>query len=135
MGQLLRYSLKLPKHVEGVDDFKYLCAYFIDDVIKCFKDNEYSPIKDGVVHGGAFLIGYKGKLYSVESDFQVAKSSKPYCAAGCGEDYALGAMYQLHEREFGVLHGNSAETKIIKTLETAAEFSGGVCDPFNIVSI
>lgn len=130
MGQLLQYSLKIPDHDPRVGDFKYLCTDFIDAVISCFKEKGYARTESGEVSGGQFLIGYKGNLYFVGCDFQIAKVSRPFDSVGCGMYYALGAM--------DILYNDStitAEEKLVKALTTVQDFSAGVRAPFNIVSI
>jgi len=36
--------------------------------------------------GGTFLVGYRGRLFRVDSDYQVGESVNNYCAVGCGAD-------------------------------------------------
>lgn len=131
MGQLLRYSLKIPNQTSEQSDFGYLCTSFISAVKNCFKDNEYSPIKDSVPSGGCFLLGYQGKLYQIHSDFQVSETSSKFDTCGCGEDYAKGAMEVLDKQDLGL----TAKTKIFKALAVAEKFSIGVSGPFNIISL
>lgn len=130
MGQLLQYSLKIPDHDPRQDDFKYLCTSFIDSVIDCFKTKGYARIESNEIYGGIFLLGYKGHLYEIESDFQVCEVKRPFSSVGCGMYYALGALEVLYEST-----ALTAEDKIIKTLTVAESYSAGVKGPFNIVSI
>jgi len=131
MGQLLQYKLKIPRPKKtDTDDFGYLCTTFMDALIKCFKDSGYAHVNNSKVSGGTFLLGYKGKLYQVQSDYQVSRVLKPFDACGCGEPYALGAMEVLYlDKKI------SPEEKILKALEVAETFSAGVRGPFNVVSI
>jgi len=124
MGQLLRYSLTIPEQLGSEkDDYKYMCTQFIDAVRKCLKDGGYATVKNGVDEGGFFLVGYRGKLYRVESDFQVGKSLTTFDACGCGESYALGAMAAGDA-------ARSAKERIERALEIALKFSAGVAPPF-----
>lgn len=129
MGQIIRSCLQIPEQSSKKTDYDYLCSDFIDKLIACFKDKEYATIKDSKVKGGVFLLGYKGNLYNIESDFQVGKVFKNYNACGCGFDLALGALHALEDSKL------TPEQKIIKALEAADEFSAGVRPPFNIVSL
>lgn len=129
MGQIIRYSLKIPDHDPRIDDYEYLCTVFIDSLRKCYKNKGYKSTKDGVESGGIFLLGYRENIYKIESDFQVGKTVDPFIACGCGEDFALGAMEILE-------HINTSnEDKILNALKTAEKFSAGVRGPFNIISI
>ncbi len=129
MGQLLRYSLKVPEQYPSQDDYAFMCTAFINAVRECLKLGGYTQVKDGVDTGGFFLAGYKGKLYQVECDFQVGRSTKVFDAVGCGESFALGAMLMTMGQQM------SAEDRIRKALEAAAELSAGVAPPFHILTI
>jgi hypothetical protein len=127
MGQILRYSLTVPEQLPSQkDDYRFMCTTFIDAVRKCLKDGGYARVKDGEDIGGFFLVGYKGKLYRVESDFQVGRSMRTFDACGCGEDYALGAMW-------GRDLGQPFEEQIRRSLAAAASFSAGVAPPFFVL--
>jgi hypothetical protein len=114
---------------ENISDDDYLYGPFIKEIIKEFKTGGYAEIKDNVVRGGFFLFGYRGKLYEVESDFQIGKYVKNYCAVGCGSDYALGCLHGLENSKL------LPKEKVTRALEAAEEFSAGVRRPFNIVSV
>lgn len=43
------------------------------------------------------MVGYKGKIYEVNSDFQVNSSSRGFSAVGSGKYFALGALSVLLE--------------------------------------
>lgn len=130
MGQLLRYKLNIPKqHPNEKDDYKFLVIDFIDAVKKCLQDNDFARKAEAVVTGGLFLIGYRGNLYSIASDFQVGKVSKSFDSVGCGGTYALGAMEVITSEKI------SPKKKILKALNVVQGFSAGVHEPFNIVSI
>ncbi len=129
MGQLLRYSFKIPDHDPRIDDCEYLCSIFIDELMKCFKEKGYAKINNNEVAGGFFLLGYNGNLYKIESDFQVGMAIDKFDACGCGESFALGALKANQKNKI------TPKERIIKALEVAEYFSAGVRSPFNIVSI
>jgi ATP-dependent protease HslVU (ClpYQ) peptidase subunit len=122
MGQLLRFKLDPPKQTSSTDDLKYMSTEFIDAVKKCFSDNGYATSKDG----GTFLVGYRSQIYMIESDFQVGMPHANYAACGCGEAFALGAMY--------VAKG-TPESRIQQALDAASNFSGGVGAPYTILKL
>lgn len=123
MGQLLRHSLIIPPQHEDPDD-KWLCTTFIDAVRQCLKDGGYTTTKEGAEVGGCFIIGYKGQLYMVASDFQVAKPSEQYAAIGSGDHYALGSLHSST---------GQPERRIRTALQAAAHFSIGVSAPFHVI--
>jgi len=127
MGQLLRYSLSIPEQLPScTDDYKFMCTTFIDAVRQCLKTGGYAKVKDGEDHGGEFLIGYRGKLYHVHGDFQVGRSLRPFDACGCGEEYALGAMWNGSLDPY-------PEERIRRGLACASNFSAGVSPPFLVL--
>lgn len=133
MGQILRYSFDIPEHSQKKDEFDYLCTVFIDALIKCFKEKGYARTKHEEVEGGTFLIGYKGKLYKIEEDFQVSQVQRLFDACGCGYAYALGAMKTM-TRNSHIEPINPIEV-ITNALSVSEAFSAGVKAPFNVVEV
>lgn len=129
MGQILRYSLKIPDHDPRISDDEYMCTTFVDSIIECFKTKGYATISNNEISGGVFIVGYNENLYMIESDFQVGKQLGRFAACGCGEDYALGALSILENMKL------TPEEKVTKALEVATHWSAGVIGPYNIVSI
>lgn len=125
MGQLLRY-IDPPKHKKGVDDFQYMVTQFVPLIRKTFTDGGYNKKDKEQDEGGLFLIGYRGHLYSIESDYQVAENVDAYDAIGCAYGYALGSLYHTTDL--------SPEERINKALEAAEHFSAGVISPYLIVN-
>ena len=130
MGQLLMSSkFKVANQKPKETDYHYMITSFVDAVIKTFKNGGFLKKENEVFHGGAFLVGYKGKLYQIESDFQVGEVEDAFNSVGCGSDIAKGAMSVLDSME-----DLTPEQKLIKALESTTRFSAGVAAPFNIVS-
>lgn len=127
MGQLLRYNLSVNGRPEKMDDAEYMSTWFVDAVRRCLKDGGYAKVENGREQGGHFLVGYRGGIYEIESDFQCGIPTTRYAAVGCGEDFALGALHVLDERKV------DAKTRIRKALAAAAAFSGMVAPPYVIV--
>lgn len=129
MGQLLRYNLEIPEHKQGVEIFEYMVREFIPAVRKCFKDGGFLEKDKEVERGGTFLVGYKGRLFSIENDYQVGEPTLPYDAVGCGSFYAKGSLFSTDDEE------NSPEDRVNFALCAAEYFNCGVRGPFNIMSI
>ena len=82
---------------------------------------------EGSDRGGVFLVGYRGNVYEIQSDFQVGVPADSFMACGCGIDLCLGSLYSttdLPPRE-----------RIKKALEAAERFNGAVRKPFVIKSL
>jgi ATP-dependent protease HslVU (ClpYQ) peptidase subunit len=123
MGQLLRYKFDPPAQTVNQGDMEYMVTSFIDAVRQCFAANGFGD-KDAT-RGGTFLAGYKGKLYNIDSDFQVGIPSDNFDAVGCGAELALGAMFATENMK--------PEDRITTALGAASYFSGGVAPPFRII--
>lgn len=117
MGQLLRYKLALPEHHDGVDVFEYMVAHFVDAARQCLKDGGYTTVTNSSEQGGVFLVGYRGRLFCVEADFQVGERVGGFDSVGCGADIALGALHVAKGRP---------QNRIEQALAAAARFSAGV---------
>ena len=123
MGQILRYHLDVQPQ-DGETDIDYMVRHFVDAIRTRFKELGFAKVENNEESGGMFLVGYRGHLYAVESDFQVNEMADGFDSWGCGSDYALGAMKALE-------HLPPIE-RITKALEISAHFSGGVLPPFQI---
>lgn len=130
IGQLLRYALVLPPQKVGQDDMAYLVTDFIDAVRNMQRDKGSLKKENEVEeHDAGFLVGFNGKLYVIESDFQVGRPIENYAAVGCGAQIALGALYATQQMNM------LPEDRVRLALAAAAEYSAGVRAPFHIVKI
>lgn len=135
MGQILQYVMSHPERPEGISDMKYLVAYWIPALIECFEHSGYRGEKglddhDETRTGGVFLLGYRGTLYQIDSDFQVGIPAEQYAAIGCGQDLAMGAIFTA--KKLGIKEPDKILTV---ALEAAEKYSGGVQRPFLLLSI
>ncbi len=126
MGQILRYSFNPPKPREGVSPYRYMCTEFIDTLISSLKEKGFAKVDNNEIRGGNFLVGYRGSLFEIASDFQVGEVLKNYVSVGCGCSYALGSMYSTEKSS------KDPKSRIVIALEAAQEFSAGVREPFII---
>lgn len=125
MGQLLRYAFSPPARMENTDDYKYLTTTFIDSVRATLKTGGYATTKEGGEEGGFFLLGYRGKLYSIESDYQVGSAVDSFASCGCGDQIALGSLFSTI--------GKPPKERIETALRAAERFNAGVRGPFVIL--
>lgn len=123
MGQLLRYSFR-PPEPDAWDVDAFMATAFVNEVRQCLKDGGYARAKDGGEHGGTFLVGYKGLLYAIEDDYQIARSQDGYMAVGSGRDYALGSLHST---------GGPPHVRVQRALEAAAHHCAAVAAPFTIL--
>lgn len=122
MGQLLRYSFKPPVHPEGVDTYEFMVTAAINSMRTCLKDGGFSKKDKEAEEGGTFLVGYRGRLFEINSDYQVAEPLDHMAAVGAGEQVACGALYALLDLD--------PEQRILRALEVAERFNAAVRGPF-----
>lgn len=130
IGQLLRYSFRPPRHLASKSDMSYLVTDFVDAVRKCYK-SKGTMRKNGEVESfqGPFLLGYRGLLYYVGSDFQIGKVADGFDCVGCGAELASGAMYAT-----SMLSSMPPVNRIELALQASAHFNAGVRGPFKVIS-
>jgi len=124
MGQLLQYSLTIDSQKKTQDSLEYMVTTFIDGVRKCLKDGGFAKVENGVEEGGGFLVGYRGRLYTVDIDFQVNMSRDGFGAVGCGADFALGNLLETKTL--------NPKKRLKRALKAAGHFSTGVCGPYYV---
>lgn len=129
MGQLLHHALQPPAPPEDDADLhRFMVTTWVDAVRDCLKTGGWAKKDSEQEEGGTFLVGVRGRLFVVDSDYQVAEPADNYAAVGCGNDVALGA---LHVSGFyGFL---TPQVRVKCALETAEKFSAGVRGPFTYV--
>lgn len=93
MMQLLHYELQLPAYEEGLEVEEYLVTKFVNAVRTCLKGGGFAQKEDEKESGGNFLIGYRGRLFEVQDDYQVSEPTNGYEAVGSGAKFALGSLY------------------------------------------
>lgn len=125
MGQLLRFQFHPPTANEGQDKFEYMIQKFIPEVRSCLKSHGFATVESGQESFGQFIVGWRGSLYFVDSDLQVAEMRTEYFACGCGQELALGSMFSTE--------GKQPKARIETALKAAEAFSAGVRGPFTIL--
>ena len=122
MGQLLKHTLNVPVHDSHVNTLTYLVNDFTEAIRSCFKAAGLMKRIDEVEEAGQFLIGYRGRLYIIESDFAVLEPYLGFTAIGAGSEVAKGAMSVTRDME--------PRERLMRALESAAEFCTCVRKPF-----
>lgn len=127
MGQLLRYAFKPPKfHAEDQDLYQYMVTDFIDAVRSCLKKGGFAQVDKDEETGGCFLVGFRGRLFKIESDYQVGELPDGYDAAGCGQQIALGVLSVTSDMGQPIL-------RVTTALRAAQKFNAGVREPFVVL--
>lgn len=126
MGQLLQHALTIPDHDPRVVVEKYMATTFINAVRECLKSNGWASKDKEMETGGTFLVGYQGRLFHVEDDYQVGEAATGFDACGCGYQIARGALFASTEQ---------GEARVLAALRAAEAFSAGVRGPFRVEAL
>jgi ATP-dependent protease HslVU (ClpYQ) peptidase subunit len=127
MVQLLRYSFVPPERDKNMDTYEYMVSVFIEAIRLCFKNGGFTKVSNNEELGGTFLVGYDGRLFGVDSDFQVWEQTCGYDAIGCGWAFALGSLYSTNSLP--------PEERVLQALKASEEFNSAVRGPFNVVKL
>ena len=121
--QILRHKLDLEE--SALETEEYVVSHVIEKIRETFKEKGVlQALPEGEEFEGTFLLGYKGRLFTVCSDFSAQEYVDGCDSIGSGREYALGSMaatYQLPPEE-----------RIILALTVAARYSPSVCQPFYV---
>lgn len=128
MGQLLAFALEPPTPPRRGDILGFMVTDFVDAVRECLKTGGYAEKSNEVESAGSFLVGVRGHLFEIGSDYQVGVPQNGYAAVGCGDDLALGALYVTKGSDL------TPEERVQAALMAAEHHSAGVMRPFYMVS-
>lgn len=124
MGQLLAYSFSPPAPRDGQELHAYMATDFVWAVRECLKAGGIAERHNEAEKGGDFLVGFRGRLFSIESDYQVGEEIGGFAACGCSRDIALGAIVATPDLP--------PEKRIGIALSAAERLSAGVRAPFHV---
>lgn len=124
MGQLLRHAFQPPAPADG-DLHGFMVTIFIDALRTCLKDGGWARKDSEQEQAGTFLVGVTGgRLFTIDSDYQVAESADGYAAVGCGGDLALGALHATAALDL------KPRARLALALAAADHHSAGVTGPY-----
>lgn len=128
MLQILGFDLVPPPIIECQEPYAYAVKALVPALRAALKAGGWAETVNGRDAGGVFMVGFRGHLFTIYGDFQVAQATEAYEAVGCGESYAMGAMHAI---------GNTVDpkTRLQAGLDAAAAFSAGVAGPFHFVEL
>lgn len=126
--QLMHHALDVPDKPQKKSDLEFLVTDFVDAVRTLQKDKgSMKKENEFETHDAHILLGYNGRLYCMEDDFQIYKIPDKWHAVGCGADLALGAMHATANLRL------KPEDRVRMALEAAEAYSAGVRRPFHIL--
>lgn len=128
MGQVLLYDFDPPEpsRKTAPEVFQFMVSEFVPILRETMKDAAIMKNTSGIEEfdNAEFLVGIHSNLFHVGVDFQIGWPAHPFDAAGCGENFAIGAMHMAYKNK------KRGEDLLIAGLSTAETFSAGVRAPF-----
>ncbi|MFE7462275.1 hypothetical protein ACWFMI_25225 [Nocardiopsis terrae] len=128
MGQILQYGFTPPTLADDTDLDRFMRTTFVDALRTAFKTGGWARTDNGVEETGQFLVGVKGRLFTVDADYQVGEPADGYAAVGCGKALATGSLHTTSTMGWG------PEDRVRTALDAAAYHSAGVAPPFTLVA-
>lgn len=123
MGQLLHHALTPPVPAGGSLE-RFMSTTFVDAVRDCLKAGGWASKSEDREKGGEFLVGVAGRLFNIDSDYQVGEEAAGHAAVGSGYLVALGSLYATGETRM------SPRRRVATALEAAERYTAGVRAPF-----
>ena len=126
MGDILRFHARLPAPPTRCDLRRFMVTRFIEAVRASLNKYGFARKKDAQESGGRFLVGLRGRIFTIDSDYQVGEARHGFDAVGCGDMIALGSFHATRRRRNG-------RWRVLEALAAAEEFSAGVRSPFVVL--
>ncbi len=126
-SNLLQQSLSVRAIEENESAEHYLIEGAIEAVRALLKTRGVARVENNVEAGETFLIGFRGQLFRVDTDFQIDTYLNGLAACGAGKDYALAALLALTDKP--------PVERIQRALEISAECCALIAPPFYVESI
>jgi ATP-dependent protease HslVU (ClpYQ) peptidase subunit len=133
-AQIVKHIWRPTEKQVGESDEEYLVTHVVEGIRKAYKEHGCIENDNGADAGIQLMLGYKGKLYTVENHFQLTRSARGIAALGVGADYALGAIGSINA-DFEHPLKSSPSMLLTHCLKVAQEFSSGVSAPFEVKCI
>ena len=131
MRDLLHHAFVVPRRKRGQSDDQYLVTTVIDQIRFTFFEASFDhEAEQADASGdGAFMVGYHGRLFTVDWDLHLGEVKEGHDAIGSGGPYALGNLFETARLDC------APRERVRRALEAAAHCSHTVRPPFRILSV
>lgn len=131
IGDLLRDGWSPPEMDSTMTIREHMVRVFIPSMRALFKENgvDIKAMDQSDSTGeSTFLIGFKGTLFIIDTDYSVQQPRSKYTAEGAGFKFALGSLFGTE------LMANPVD-RLDLALKATAEYSQSVAPPFTFIEI
>lgn len=124
----IQHTLELPDDSDA-DAKGYLVGSLVPSLRENLKKLECTEEHNGQQYfNGALLIGYRGRLFQVQSNFQLVEADNGFGAVGSGAEPALGSLRSTKKM-------SNPKKRLLEALKVSAENNAGVAPPFDVVFV
>lgn len=128
LADVIRYHFTAPALPTKGGLHRFMAVDFVESLREACKARGIASIENNVEEvGGAILVGVRGALFVIESDFQVGEPTHGFTAIGCGAQVALGALYATPRV--------APRRRLTTALSAAQAANAGVRGPFHYISL
>lgn len=126
---VMRYVFVPPKHPRGMDVQRFMRTLFVDAMRDAMRKSGSLHVHNAVEEfvGSELLVGYRRRLFDVDSDFMVLEFSEDYSAVGSGHPVARGALFVSADKP--------PRARLLAAMSAAERFNAGVRRPFTVVTM
>lgn len=125
---VLRNKIQLPNREHEHDDDGYVFEIVEEVKSKALQYNVLKSVNDKKDSDSDWLLGYKGRVFIVQSDFSFYESGLGYVATGSGMYHALGYLAAGEFKDDPI-------SRIEKAIRVAAMFQNNVDDNVYILEL
>jgi ATP-dependent protease HslVU (ClpYQ) peptidase subunit len=130
VSHALTHTMAFPDCYEKQDPLTYIINNFIPDYRNALHQLGLIEMENGIERNRSeILVGYRGHLFSIGTDFSVLESLEDFFAVGSGSVYAMGALYATRYLKL------EPKLRLELALESASMYDEAVCPPFEIESL
>jgi hypothetical protein len=135
MRDLLEHQFQVPAFRKGQDTEDYIFRIVLEEIRRTFTAGGYvldedTEDEDDFMPSGAILLGFHGRLFTVDWDYHIGEVRDRFMAIGAGAAYALGSLHVTHELGQQL----TPRARVTNALKVSAHYCGTVRPPFRIVS-
>lgn len=132
MRDILHHELTIPRRPPGMSDDTWLVRNLIEEIRLTFVAAGFDLEAEDDEHDfdpGALLIGYHGRLFTMDWDYHLGEVKDGYHAIGSGSHFALGSLHTTRRQAL------TPKERVRLALEAADHHSQEVRPPFRILSV
>jgi ATP-dependent protease HslVU (ClpYQ) peptidase subunit len=124
---LIKYKLPgLRYDPKQADVSHFIVTDLVEAIRQTLRDGGACHSENGIDEfDGAVLVAFRGKLFEIDNDFQVAEQTAPYHAVGSGADIAQGSLHTTHGLKM------SPRKRLERAMVASERFNAGVRGPFH----